>query len=106
MPVNLKISSVTLIPHKSKPYRCVLDFLFTFSLDGKTHPSVNSTTDPCAPSEAMVQLGKSVHKIIDNMAAQHETPRLFRFAKLDIKDGFWRDHVSNEDAWHFCYTSS
>ena len=25
------------------------------------------------------------------------------FSKLDIKDGFWRMSVSEEDAWNFCY---
>ena len=103
IPRNLKISPVAMIPHKSKAYRCILDLSFTFTADGITYPSVNDTTEDCAPPEAMVQLGKTIHRIIQHMAAHHNPSKPFRFAKLDIKDGFWRVRVSNADAWHFCY---
>ena len=92
-----------MIPHKSKAYRCILDLSFTFTADGITYPSVNNTTEDCAPPEAMAQLGKTIHQIIQHMAAHHNPSKPFRFAKLDIKDGFWRVRVSNADAWYFCY---
>jgi len=37
------------------------------------------------------------------MAASSSKGKPFRFAKLDIKDGFWHMAVGNEDAWNFCY---
>ena len=103
MPKNLKISPVAMIPHNSKPYRCILDLSFTFTCDGKVYPSVNDTTTPCAPPAAMTQLGQSMHRIIAHMAANYNLAVPFRFAKLDIKDGFWRVKVNDADAWHFCY---
>jgi hypothetical protein len=35
----------------------------------------------------------------DNFNPSHP----FIFTKLDIKDGFWRMRVSDEDAWNFAY---
>ena len=51
----------------------------------------------------MAQLGKVLKRIVAQLAdgAEHDTE--FLFAKLDIKDGFWRLAVSNDDAWNFCY---
>ena len=37
------------------------------------------------------------------MAANYNHNAPFTFCKLDIKDGFWRMAVSNDNAWHFCY---
>jgi len=37
------------------------------------------------------------------LADNYDPKKTFKFAKLDIKDGFWRMRVSSEDAWNFCY---
>ena len=38
------------------------------------------------------------------MLADNYDPKTpFKFAKLDINDGFWRMQVSRENAWNFCY---
>jgi hypothetical protein len=37
------------------------------------------------------------------MADNYNQNQPFYFVKLDIKDGFWRMAVSNEDAWNFAY---
>ena len=66
-------------------------------------PSVNSATAKLAPREGMVQLGQALKRLIAIMAANRSKGTPFRFAKLDIKDGFWRMAVGNEDAWNFCY---
>ena len=101
--MNLKISPVAMIPHNIKPYQCILDLSFTFNCDRKEFASVNETTTPCAPPEAMTQLGQSMHRIIAHIAANYNKAVPFRFAKLDIKDGFWRVKASDANAWHFCY---
>ena len=65
--------------------------------------SVNSATAKLAPREGMVQLGQALKRLIAIMAENRSskgTP--FQFAKLDIKYGFWRMVVGNEDAWNFC----
>jgi len=66
-------------------------------------PSVNSATAKLAPREDMVQLGQALKRLIALMAANRSKGTPFRFAKLDIKYGFWRMAVGNEDAWNFCY---
>jgi hypothetical protein len=36
------------------------------------------------------------------MADTFNTEEPFYFAKLDIKDGFWRCAINNDDDWNFC----
>ena len=103
IPKKLKISPVAMIPHKSKKYRCILDLSFTLHDKGKTHTSVNATTNKHAPSQAMAQLGYCLSRLVAMMADNYDLQRPFMFTKLDIKDGFWRMRVSDADAWNFCY---
>jgi hypothetical protein len=103
LPKNLKISPVACIPHKSKKYRVILDLSFKLRLHKKDLPSVNETTEKKAPQESMVQLGNCVKRIIATMAENYNTKEPFQLCKLDIKDGFWRLIVHEQDAWNFCY---
>jgi hypothetical protein len=103
IPKNLKISPVAMIPHKSKQYRCILDLSFTLFEDGIEYKSVNETTSRKAKPQAMAQLGHCLNRIINTLADNYNPSEPFMFTKLDIKDGFWRMRVSNDDAWHFCY---
>ena len=98
-----KLSPVAMIPHKSRLFRAILDLSFYLRRKGAHYKSVNDTTTKMAPKEAMDQLGKALQRIIVKLAdAQEDNKELF-FAKLDIKDGFWRMIVGDEDAWNFCY---
>ena len=54
-----------------------------------------------AKPESMVQLGLVLKRSIHVMAAHLGHGRPFKFAKLDVKDGFWRMAVANDDAWNF-----
>ena len=56
-----------------------------------------------ARPEAMVQLGQVIRRIIHLMAEYRHHGHPFKFAKLDVKDGFWRMSVDDVDAWNFCY---
>ena len=56
-----------------------------------------------ARTEAMVQLGKVVRQIIHLMAEHRHHGHPFKFAKLDVKDGFWRMAVADDNAWNFHY---
>lgn len=103
LPRRLKISPVAAIPHKSRLFRTILDLSFRLKYNGARLPSVNSATVKQAPAEAMVQLGECVKRIVSIMAENYNLDKPFVFAKIDIKDGFWRMAVSNEDAWNFCY---
>ena len=66
-------------------------------------PSVNSQTEKLAPQKSMAKLGDSLRRIIHTMATNYDKNHPFKFAKCDIKDGFWRLVVSETDAWNFCY---
>ena len=103
MPKNLKLSPVAMIPHKSKPFRCILDLSFKLKHKGKCYPSVNENTNPMSKQQSMAQLGSVLKRIICQMARHYDPNHPFQFAKLDIKDGFWRMAVSDTDAWNFCY---
>ena len=103
LPPNLKISPVAMIPHKSRSFRTILDLSFKLRHRGKLLPSVNSATTMLAPAESMVQLGQCVQRLIALLADNYNPARPFQFAKLDIKDGFWRLAVNDDDAWAFCY---
>ena len=84
IPRRLKISPVAMIPHKSKPYRCILDLSFTLFHRGKKYTSVNSATKPHSLPQSMTQLGNSIHRIL-NMMARHFSPsHPFNFAKLSL----------------------
>lgn len=102
-PKKLKISPVAAIPHKSRLFRTILDLSFRLKYKGKKLPSVNSASKLLAPAEAMTQLGHCINRIIHTLATNYDPENPFLFAKLDIKDGFWRMAVSDDDAWNFCY---
>ena len=103
IPPKLKMSPVEIIPYKYKSYRCILDLSFTLFNKGVKLASVNYNTTNMARPEAMAQLGLVLKRMIHTMAkyCHHVLP--IKFAKLDVKDGFWRMAVSDEDAWNFCY---
>ena len=97
IPTTFKISPVAMIPHKSKPYSCILDISFTLFNKGVKCASVNYKTTKMARLEAMDQLGFVLKWII------HAKKVHIKSTKLDVKDGFWRMAVSDEDNWSFCY---
>ena len=103
IPPKLKISPVAMIPHKSRAFRTILDLSFRLKHQGKLMESVNSATVQQAPAEAMIQLGHCMKRLVALLAENHDPHHPFKFAKLDIKDGFWRMAVNNHDAWNFCY---
>ena len=103
LPPKLKISPVAMIPHKSRKFRTILDLSFRLRHKGKLLESVNSATVKQAPAEAMVQLGNCIKRLVATLAENFNPSQPFYFAKLDIKDGFWRMAVADEDAWNFCY---
>ena len=68
IPTKLKISPVAMIPHKSKPYMCILDISVTLFNKGVKCASVNEKTTKMARPEAMAQLGFVLKRIIHTMA--------------------------------------
>ena len=103
LPKKLKISPVAMIPHKSRKFRTILDLSFRLRHNGRLLESVNSATVKQAPAESMIQLGNCIKRLVATLADNYDPDKPFYFAKLDIKDGFWRMAVADEDAWNFCY---
>ncbi len=104
LPANIKISPVAMVPHKSRCYRVILDLSFELLYKDGSIPSVtNGATELRAPQKAMAELGQVVRRIISLLAKHCDPAHPFKFAKIDIKDGFWRMVVSEDDAWNFCY---
>ena len=103
IPPNLKISPIAMIPHKSRKFRAILDLSFQLRVKGKHLPSVNSGTNKQAPQKAMAGLGNALKRIIHEMGEHYNPAFPFKFAKCDIKDGFWRMVVHPDDAYNFCY---
>jgi hypothetical protein len=102
-PINLKISPIAMIPHKSRKFRAILDLSFQMRMKGSKMPSVNSATSIKAPQKSMAELGNVLKRIVHTMATNFNPNAPFVFSKCDIKDGFWRMSVSPEDSWNFCY---
>ena len=106
IPKKLKLSPIAMIPHKSRKFRAILDLSFHLRTTGKTQkpgPSVNDATTKLSNPDAMNELGNALKRILARMADAQKDKKQLWFAKLDIKDGFWRMIVNDHDAWNFCY---
>jgi hypothetical protein len=102
-PPQLKVSSVTAIPHKSKTFRSILDLSFRLGLkNGGFLESVNKATVKLAPKGALDQLGHALSRIIHAFAEAPEDAKVF-MAKWDIKDGFWRIDCEVGEEYNFAY---
>ena len=99
---HTKVSPIAAIPHKSRLFRMILDLSSKGQRRNQTQ-SVNELTDEAsAPNQSMAQLGQVLGRFIHAVAtAPPGVPLLF--SKLDIKDGFWRMCVPENDEFHFCY---
>jgi len=100
---NMKISPLAAVPHKSRTHRAILDLSFQLLLHDERLHSVNDTTTQHAAQISMAQMGKVLPRIIHTIGNADPSKGPIYFAKWDIKDGFWRLVVSEDDAWHFCY---
>ncbi len=101
--VELKISPIATIPHKSKIFCSILNLSFHLQLkQGGIVPLVNATTIKTAPKGAIDQLGHSLTQIIHAFAEANEDARIF-IAKWDIKDGFWRLEMEDGAEWNYAY---
>jgi hypothetical protein len=102
-PPELKISPISMIPHKSRRFRTILDLSFSIRLeDGRKVPSVNDTSVKTAPQGAINQLGHSLGRIIHAFASTSPDEKIM-MAKWDIKDGFWRLQCEEGQEWNFAY---
>ena len=75
-PVELKISPIAAIPHKSKQFRSILDLSFHLQLkQGGVLPSVNANTIKTAPKGAIDQLGHTLTRISMHLQKQRTMQR-------------------------------
>ena len=65
IPLKLKISLVTMIPHNSKAFRFILDLSFMLHHNGIKFLLVNNNTSKKARTESMVLLGQVLRRLIE-----------------------------------------
>jgi hypothetical protein len=103
-PPNLKISPIAAIPHKSRAYRMILDLSKGVVVGTTHHPSVNETTNTTqSPTTSMGELGNVLPRLIYAAGSAPDSLGPVLFAKFDIKDGYWRMRVPDNDEWHFAF---
>lgn len=84
-PTQLKISPISMIPHKSPKYRTILDLSFSIFLeDGSWVPSVNEASVKTAPCGAIDQIGHALSCIIHLFATTSPNEKVF-MSKWDIR---------------------
>ena len=77
-PLQLKVSPIAAIPHKSKAYRSILDLSFRLRLkNGGVLAAVNDTTVKSAPQGAIDQLGECLTRIIHAFAETDDEAKIF-----------------------------
>jgi hypothetical protein len=102
-PEQLKISPISMVPHKSRCFRTILDLSFAIRLqDGTSCASVNEATTKSAPRGVIDQLGHTLGRIIHAFASTSDDEKVF-MDKWDIKDGFWRLDCARGEEWNFAY---
>jgi hypothetical protein len=74
----------------------ILDISFQLIINGRRLESVNDSSD-------MFELGNVIPQIIWTMKLSKDTTTPFMFSKVNLKDGYWRMAVNEEDAWNFAY---
>jgi hypothetical protein len=101
---KLKVHPVAAVEHKSRTYRMILNLSDKGRGKHKDRPSLNeSTVQEAAPLKSMEQLGKVLPRIIYALATWDEDDGPVLLVKLDLKDGFWRLSVPEDDEQNFCY---
>jgi len=77
-PLQLKISLIAAIPHKSKAFRSILDLSFRLRLkNGGVLAAVNDTTIKSTPKGAIDQLGECLSRIVHAFAEASEDAKIF-----------------------------
>ena len=99
----MRVSLLSMIPHKSRKYRTILDLSFALKVTGWDLPSMNEATKEAAPAEALEKVGTVMPRIVEalDIALMSEDP--IHFSKMDIKYGFWRMVCEVGDKWNFTY---
>jgi len=103
IPPNLKISPLAAVPHKSHPFRAIVDLSYQLCTLKNPPLNVNDSTKPWSHPKVMKQLGQVLPHVIYNVATAPLEHGLVYLEKWDLKDGFWCLSVSSQDVWHFCH---
>ena len=80
-----------------------MDLSFELEVNGERIPLVNEASEGLAPEAALNQMGEALPRLIAAVAAAPLDGGDIVFAKLDIKDGYWRLSVERGAEWNFAY---
>ena len=81
----------------------ILNLAYRIRINKERLKSVNDSTNKLAPQHAMFELGNVIPRIIWAMARAPNTGVPILFSKIDLKDGYWRLVVDEEEALNFAY---
>ena len=80
------------------------DLKLSIPINKEKLKSVNKTTNKnLSHQHAMYELGNVIPRIVWNMTTAPDTGVPILFCKIDLKDGYWRMIVNENDAWNFAY---
>ena len=103
-PSSLKVSPITIVQHKSRKWRMILNLAYQLRMYKERLQSVNqSSTKELAPHHSLFELGNCIPRLIWAMATAPDTGVPLLFSKIDLKDGYWRMVVDAIEAWNFAY---
>jgi hypothetical protein len=104
-PTQLYISPVSVITHKNRGLRLILDLSLKLRLSNRDIlPSVNDTMSKMAPKGALDQLEHALSCIIHAFAkAEDDKDVNYFMAKCDVKDRFWWMCCEDGKQWNFTY---
>ena len=92
---QLKLPTVTAMPHKSRLCRLTLDLSLVLRVSG-AQKSVDGTSTPVTQRDALDSIGTTLQNIIHAIASA-ATDTTCLFSKADVKDSFWRTLVKKEE---------
>ena len=87
-PPNTKVLPISMIEHKSRRYRGILDLSFFQRIKGYYVPSVNESSANTAPDYSLAQLGVVIPRLIHAISKSSDDGIPIFMSKLDVKDGF------------------
>ena len=85
-PPNTKVLPISMIEHKSRRYRGILDQSFCLQIKGYYVPSVNKSSADTAPDYSLAQLGVVIPRLIRAISESRDDGIPIFMSKLDVKD--------------------
>ena len=100
---QLKLSPLTMVPHKSRKYRAILGLSYQLLIAGYLLLSVNDATKNCTQEAAISQIGSALRRIIEMLARLDVNDGPASMMKVDLTGRFWGVMAKKSEEWNFAY---